>query len=169
MRIPSKFRYFLATEWQHFCNIRWLKYYFYNIKTLLMNCFQNWKEQSVRFFFLHFFIDFLFSEPWWVRRRVPETEPLPESRRCPVPDSYIASYRILLGCSLWIPVLQPFAAMHVKVRTDVDILCADQSGAVIFLCPFGLVNRSVTWLKLIKMIRLKLLSESDWKTKKKVV
>lgn len=24
--------------------------YFYNIKTLLMNCFQNWKEQSVRFF-----------------------------------------------------------------------------------------------------------------------
>lgn len=41
---------FLATDWQHFCNIPWIKLYFYNIKTLLMNCFPNWKEQSVRFF-----------------------------------------------------------------------------------------------------------------------
>ena len=50
MLVPSKFRYFLATDWQRSCNIRWIKSYFYNIKTLLMNCFQNWKEQSVRFF-----------------------------------------------------------------------------------------------------------------------
>ena len=100
MRFPSKFRYFWQRIGNTFCNIPWIKIYFYNIKTLLMNCFQNWKEQSVRFFFLHFFIDFLFSVPWWVRQRVPETEPLPESQRYPVPDSYIASYRILPGWSL---------------------------------------------------------------------
>lgn len=80
-------------------------------------------ERAVSKVFLHFFIDSLFSVPWWVRQRVPETEPLPESLRCPFPDNYIASYRILPGWFLRIPVLQPFAAMHEKVQTDADILC----------------------------------------------